>query len=166
MKRLTTLFTAVAAVALFAMMLLTFADVFSRKFLTNSITGAVELTELFMLVMIFFALPLASMAGEHIVFDLLDRALPRALLRWQQTLSHAITTVIFGGAAWLVWQRAQRTAEFGDQTSALEIKLAPFQTMAAAMLAVTTVVHLVLTLRAARGLELPRHDEAAGKEAS
>jgi hypothetical protein len=41
--------------ALFAMMLLTFADVFSRKFLGNSITGAVELTELLMLVMIFCA---------------------------------------------------------------------------------------------------------------
>ena len=27
--------------------------------------------------MIYFALPLASLAGEHIVFDLLDRVLPR-----------------------------------------------------------------------------------------
>ncbi|MEP7283746.1 MAG: TRAP transporter small permease subunit, partial [Rubrivivax sp.] len=63
MKRLSTLFGAVAAIALFAMMLLTFADVVSRKFLSGSITGAVELTELGMLTMIFFALPLASLGG-------------------------------------------------------------------------------------------------------
>ena len=166
MKRLTTLFTAVAAIALFAMMLLTFADIFSRKFLTNSITGAVELTELFMLVMIFFALPLASMAGEHIVFDLLDKALPRMLLRWQQTLSHGLTTAIFGGAAWVVWERAQRTAEYGDTTSALEIKIAPFQTLASVMLVVTALVHGVLAWRAARGADLPQHDETAAREAS
>ena len=166
MKRLTTFFTAVAAVALFAMMLLTFADVFSRKFLTNSVTGAVELTELLMLVMIFFALPLASMAGEHIVFDLLDKALPRALLRWQQTLAHTVTMVIFGGAAWIVWARAQRSSEYGDTTSALEIRIAPFQTLAAVMLAVTAAVHLVLAWRAARGLDLPRHDETADRESA
>jgi len=151
MKRITSLFAGVSAAALFAMMVLTFADVFSRKFLTNSITGAVEVTELLMLVMIFLALPLASLAGEHIVFDLLDRMLPPALLRWQQTLSHALTALVFGGATWVVWERAQRTAEFGDMTSALEIKIAPFQVVAAAMLAVTTLAHLWLAWRAATG---------------
>jgi TRAP-type C4-dicarboxylate transport system permease small subunit len=154
MKRFTTLFSLVAATSLFAMMVLTFADVFSRKFLTNSITGAVELTELFMLVMIFFALPLASMAGEHIVFDLLDRALPKSVLRWQQSVSHALTAAIFGGAAWIVWQRAARTLDYGDQTSALEIKIGPFQVMAAVMLAVTALAHAGLAWRTARhGLE-------------
>ena len=95
MKRLTSLFTGVSAAALFAMMLLTAADVFARKFLPNSITGAVELTELLMMVMIFFALPLASIAGEHIVFDLLDRVVPAAMLRWQHRLSHALTALVF-----------------------------------------------------------------------
>lgn len=151
MKRITSLFAGVSAIALFAMMVLTFADVFSRKFLTNSITGAVELTELLMLVMIFLALPLASLAGEHIVFDLLDRVLPAAVRRWQQTLSHTLTALVFGGAAWIVWQRALRTADFGDQTSALAIKLAPFQHVAAAMLVVTTVAHVWLAWRAASG---------------
>lgn len=150
MKRFLSLFANVAAIALFAMMLLTFADVFARKFLGNSLTGAVELTELFMLVMIYFALPLASLAGEHIVFDLLDRLLPAALLRWQQTLSHALTAAVFGAAAWVVWFRALRTAEFGDQTATLEIRLAPFHHMVAVLLAVTALVHAVLAWRAAR----------------
>ena len=161
MKRLPSLFAGVAALALFAMMLLTFADVFSRKFLGNSITGAVELTELFMLVMIFCALPLASLAGEHIVFDLLDRVLPAALLRWQKLLSNSLTALVFGAAAWVVLERAQRTAEYGDTTSALEIRLAPFHYAGAALLAVTALAHAWLAWRAGRERPAAPHGSAA-----
>ncbi len=151
MKRISSLFGGAAAAALFAMMLLTFADVFSRKFLGNSITGAVELTELAMLVMIFCALPLASLAGEHIVFDLLDRLLPAALLRWQQVASHLLTALVFGGAGWVVWQRALRTADMGDTTATLVIRIAPYQQLVAAMLVLTALVHGLLAWRHARG---------------
>ena len=153
MKRLSSLFTGVSAIALFAMMALTFADVFARKFLPSSVTGAVEVTELLMMLMIYFALPLASMAGEHIVFDLLDRVVPQALLRWQHRLSHGITAFIFGGAGWLVWSRALRTLEQGDQTSALEIKIAPYQFMAAVMLGLTALMHAWLAWKAVAGLK-------------
>lgn len=150
MKRITSLFAGVAAVALFAMMLLTFADVFSRKFLGNSITGAVELTELAMLLMIFCALPLASLAGEHIVFDLLDRVLPAALVRWQQLIANLVTAAAFGGASWIVWVRALRTADMGDTTATLVIRIAPYQQAVAGLLALTAITHLVLAWRAAR----------------
>ncbi|MBX3599754.1 MAG: TRAP transporter small permease [Rubrivivax sp.] len=158
MRRLTTLLTGIAGLALFAMMVLTFADVFARKFLPNSIRGAVELTELLMLVMIYVALPLVSRAGEHIVFDLLDRVLPAALLRWQQRLSHLLVAGLFGGAGWLVWERAQRTASLGDITSALEIRLAPFHYVAAVMLTITALVHLVLAWRDAAGAPAAAED--------
>jgi TRAP-type C4-dicarboxylate transport system permease small subunit len=151
MKRLATLLTGIAGVALFGMMVLTFADVFARKFLPNSIRGAVELTELLMLVMIFVVLPMVSRAGEHIVFDLFDRVLPAAWLRWQKRIAHVVAAVLFGGAAWIVFERAQRTASVGDITSALEIRLAPFHFVAAAMLVLTALVHLGLAWRADPG---------------
>lgn len=151
LSRLPGLFGGVAAVALFAMMLLTFVDVFSRKFLGNSVTGAVELTELAMLVMIFCALPLASLAGEHIVFDLLDRVLPAGLVRWQQVAAHGLTALVFGGAGWVVWQRALRTAEMGDTTATLVIRIAPYQQLVAAMLVLSAAVHLLLAWRHVRG---------------
>jgi TRAP-type C4-dicarboxylate transport system permease small subunit len=84
------------------------------------------------------------MASEHIVFDLLDRVLPAALLRWQQRLSQGLTAAVLGGGAWVVWEKAQRTAAYGDHTATLEIPIAPFHTLAAAMLALTALVHLVL----------------------
>jgi TRAP-type C4-dicarboxylate transport system permease small subunit len=151
MKRIPSLLAGVAALALFAMMLLTAADVFSRKFLGNSITGAVELTELAMLLMIFCALPLASLAGEHIVFDLFDRLLPATLVRWQQALANLVTALVFGGAAWIVWLRALRTADMGDTTATLVIRVAPFQQAVAVLLVVTALAHLALAWRHGRG---------------
>jgi TRAP-type C4-dicarboxylate transport system permease small subunit len=152
MIRPQSLFKLVTALALFAMMLLTFADVMARKFLPSSIIGAVELTELLMLVMIYFALPLASFAGEHIAFDLFDRLLPAAWLRWQHRLAHGLTALVFGGAAWLVWERAQRTARMGDMTSALEIRLAPYHYLAAALLGLTAAAHAWLSWKAIAGM--------------
>lgn len=150
MKRLQSLFAAIAGLALFAMMALTFADVIGRKFFDNSLTGAVELTEIFMLMMIFVALPLASLAGEHIVFDLFDRLLPPAVLRWQKALSHGLTAFIFAGASVVVALRAARTMEFGDVTATLEIRLGPFHYVVAAMLLLTAFIHFALAWRAAR----------------
>jgi TRAP-type C4-dicarboxylate transport system permease small subunit len=100
-----------------------------------------------MLTMIFFALPLASLSGEHIVFDLLDRVLPAALLRWQQALAQVLTGLVFSAAAAVVWQRADRTRSMGDVTATLEIRLEPYHRMVALLLAVTALVHLALALR-------------------
>jgi TRAP-type C4-dicarboxylate transport system permease small subunit len=149
MKRFESLLSYVAAAALFTMMVLTFADVLGRKFLGNSLVGAVELTELCMLVMIFLALPLASLASEHIVFDLLDRVMPPRLLTLQQSLANLLTGLVFGAAAWLVWRRSVRTFEMGDITARLEIPLGPFHRMVAAMLLLTALVHLMLAAREA-----------------
>lgn len=148
MKRFESLVASVAALALFAMMMLTFVDVIGRKLLGNSIPGAVELTELGMLVMIFMALPLASLVGEHITFDLLDRILPARVQFLQQSLANLLTGAVFGGAAWLVWQRSGRTLEMGDITSRLEIPLGPFHQMIAVMLLVTALAHAVVAWRA------------------
>ena len=66
-----------AALALFLMMMLTVVDVVGRKFLGHSVFGSLELTELAMLVLIFMALPVATLAGQQIYFDLFDAWLPR-----------------------------------------------------------------------------------------
>jgi TRAP-type C4-dicarboxylate transport system permease small subunit len=80
-KILESLCGALAAIALFAIMALTFFDVLGRKLLSNSITGSLELTELLMVVVIFGALPLVSRRGEHVEFDSLDPYLPMWLRR-------------------------------------------------------------------------------------
>ena len=136
-----------AGAALFAMMVLTFLDVIGRKLLAHSITGSVELTELLMLLLIFCGLPLASLAGEHVVFDLLDGILPAPIRRWQGVFSNGIAAALVAVAAWFVFERAGRTLEMGDTTAQLQVPIAPFQYIAASLLVVCALMHLYLAVR-------------------
>ena len=58
---LATLAGAIAALALFAIMVLTLVDVSGRKAISTSVPGSLELTELLMVVVIFAGLPLVSL---------------------------------------------------------------------------------------------------------
>jgi len=148
---------AVAAAALFAIMWLTLFDVGGRKFLNNSITGALELTEILMVVVIFGALPLVSWRGEHVVFDSLDRLIPPGLQRLQARLVHLVCTGVFGLFAWLLTERAGRFAEYGETTVQLRLPMAPVAWVMAALLLLTALLHLVYVFRP----PLPAGHEAA-----
>src|SRR6476661_1806977 len=93
-----------AGLALFAIMALTFFDVLGRKFLSNSITGSLEITELLMVVVIFGALPLVSLRGEHVEFDSLDPYLPRWLRRAQAFVVHLLCGAVLMALGWLMWR--------------------------------------------------------------
>lgn len=139
--------------ALFGMMLITFADVIGRKLFEASIPGSVEITELLMLAVIFAALPLTSLRGEHVIFDLLDRMMPRRFHPMQRRIANLACVALLAGSAWLVETRALRTGNQGDITAQLEIAIAPFQHAAALLLLITAAMHLVLAFQAEAGTE-------------
>ena len=133
--------------ALFAIMALTFADVSARKLLDNSIPGSLEMTELLMVVVIFAALPLVSLRGEHVVFDSLDSYLSPAALRLQKAVIHLLSAAALLALGWLMWKTAGQFALNGETTAQLKLAKAPFIYGMALLCAVTGVVHLVLTVR-------------------
>jgi TRAP-type transport system small permease protein len=155
-KLLDTVCGLLAAAALFAIMALTFFDVGGRKLLSNSIPGSLELTELLMVVVIFAALPLVSLAGEHVVFDSLDARIPPLLRRLQQGLVHLLCAGLMLGLAWLMWQTGQQFTESGETTAQLKIAKAPFIYGMGVLCGVAGLVHLVLI---AHG-PAPRHHDA------
>ena len=136
-----------AAAALLAIMALTLADVLGRKLLDRSVPGALELTEIMMVVVIFAALPLVSLHGEHVVFDSLDAVMARGLLRIQQIAVDLGCAAGLGGIAWLMFAKAAALAEYGDTTAQLKLPLAPVVALMAALCAVAAAVHLVLVVR-------------------
>ena len=150
----------IAGASLFGMMALTFVDVLGRKLLDRSIPGSLEVTELLMFGVIFAALPLTSLRGEHVLFDLLDHVLPSALRGVQGALSNLICTGLLAGGAWLVYVRAGRTAEQGDTTAQLQLAMAPWYYAAAALLLATALMHLYLAVRPPSGQA--DEDPAAG----
>lgn len=137
----------VAALALFAIMVLTFVDVGGRKFFSASLPGALELTEILMVAVIFGALPLVSLRGEHVTFDSLDALLPPRVRRVQQALVDLACAAMLAFVAWLMWTKAGSLAGYGDTTARLKIPLAPFVYAMSVLCATTAVVHLLLLAR-------------------
>jgi TRAP-type C4-dicarboxylate transport system permease small subunit len=145
-RLLETLCSVLAAVALFAIMWLTLVDVSSRKAFSASIPGSLEVTELLMVVVIFAALPLVSLRGEHVVFDSFDAFMPRGLLRAQRALVDALCAA---GLAWvgrLMWIKAGQMLEYGDKTQQLGLTLGWFVYLMSVLIFVAAAVHLLLML--------------------
>lgn len=134
----------VAGLALFAIMLLTLSDVAGRKLFSASVPGSLELTELLMVVVIFAALPLVSLAGEHVVFDSLDRWLPAGLRRAQQLVVDLLSAGALLGLAWLMWVKAGQMAGYGDTTAQLKLPVSPFVYAMSVFCMLTAVVHGIL----------------------
>jgi TRAP-type C4-dicarboxylate transport system permease small subunit len=133
-----------SGIALFAIMMLTFFDVLGRKFLSGSIPGSLELTELMMVVVIFAALPLVSRRGEHVEFDSLDPYLPMGLRRLQQVLVQLVCGLALLGLGWLMWSTGGDFAQTGETTAQLKIPKAPFIYGMGVLCALTGLVHLAL----------------------
>lgn len=141
------------AVALFAIMALTFLDVGGRKLLSRSITGSLELTELLMVVVIFASLPLVSRRGEHVVFDSLDSVWPAWFLRLQGIVVHLLCAAIMGGLMMLMWKTGQQFWDSGETTAQIKILKAPFIYGMSIMCGITGLVHLALMIRPPAALQ-------------
>ncbi|MDB5913290.1 MAG: Tripartite ATP-independent periplasmic transporter, DctQ component [Ramlibacter sp.] len=133
--------------ALFAIMALTFLDVGGRKLLDNSIPGSLELTELLMVVVIFGALPLVSLRGEHVLFDSLDSHLPAPILRLQKSIINLLIAAALIGLAALMWKTAGQFALTGETTAQLKFAKAPFIYGMAVLCGIAGLVHLALMVR-------------------
>jgi TRAP-type C4-dicarboxylate transport system permease small subunit len=79
-----------------------------------------------MVVVIFAALPLVSLKGEHVVFDSLDGFLPSWVRNFQQALIHIFCAALLFGLAYLMWQTGGQFAITGETTAQLKITKAPF----------------------------------------
>ncbi|MEJ7929837.1 TRAP transporter small permease [Ramlibacter sp. AN1015] len=130
--------------ALFAIMVLTFFDVLGRKFASNSIPGSLEMTELLMVVVIFAALPLVSLRGEHVQFDSLDPHLPAWFRRAQWVVVNVLVALLLLALAWLMWQTGADFAAFGETTAQLQVPKYPFIYGMGVLCALTGLVHLAL----------------------
>lgn len=143
-RALDTLGGLVAAAALFGIMWLTLVDVSGRKLLSTSVPGSLELTELMMVAVIFGALPLVALRGEHVVFDSIDPLLAARLLRIQGIVVDGLCALLLAGMAWLMWAKAGQMVEYGDTTAQLKIPQPPFVYAMSVLCGVTALVHLLL----------------------
>ena len=136
----------IAALALFAIMTLTFFDVGGRKLLNHSIPGSLEMTELLMVMVIFGALPLVSLRGEHVLFDSLDAYLPNWVKRAQGLVVHGLCAVVMLGLAYLMWDTGRQFWETGETTAQLKLMKAPFIYGMSVLCGLTGLIHFGLMI--------------------
>ena len=142
-SRLDTLLGYVGAVVLFSMMMITFVDVVMRYIFNAPMRGAFEVTELMMVVLIYAGLPIVSRHDQHVTTDLIDRFLTPRVKRVFAVVIHLICAAFLFGITWIIWVKAGKTAQFGDTTAALQIRLAPYVYLMCALILATAIIHLI-----------------------
>lgn len=132
----------VAGATLFAMMLLTTADVTGRYFFNSPILGAVELTQLMLAAVVFLSLPVVCWREEHVSVDLLDAIFPARWIWLRQVIVNLIVTAALWVMAGRVWALGVRAFEWGDVTEFLRIPTGYLIYLIAVMLAVSALLTL------------------------
>jgi TRAP-type C4-dicarboxylate transport system permease small subunit len=130
-----------AGICLVALALLTLADVVGRYVLNYAIVGAVEMTEMLMVGVIFAGIVLATMAREHVAVDLVTLHMDGSVRRVQRIASNLLATGISLLLAAATWTQAKSALDFGDQTTMLGLPLAPVIFFMCAMLLVNALIH-------------------------
>ena len=99
----------IAGIAVIAMMLLTCTDVFLRYFVNAPIEGTFDVTQMLMVIIVFFALGYCGWTGGHVVVDLLRDVFSRRLL-----VALSVVVNVVGAAVMLaiVWQATLTAIDF------------------------------------------------------
>jgi TRAP-type C4-dicarboxylate transport system permease small subunit len=125
------------------MMLLTVVDVFMRYVLNAPITGATEVSELMMVIVVFPALAWIAIERSHIKVDLLVVKWPRRVQLMVEIVTLLVTLAMF---FIITWQSFLESMEVKEATSLLEVPEAPFHwimTLGFAMLCLAIVTLVV-----------------------
>ncbi|MEJ2639825.1 MAG: TRAP transporter small permease [Desulfosarcinaceae bacterium] len=112
--------------AIFAMMLLTTADVIGRYFFNAPVLGAYEITEYLMLIMVFSFLALTQSAKAHISVDIVFNRLPAGLQHILQRLNHVICLLLMILVTWKSFERIWELKKTGEASVLLKIPDYPF----------------------------------------
>jgi TRAP-type C4-dicarboxylate transport system permease small subunit len=91
---------AVSGAGIVAMMLLTCADVFLRYLFNAPIEGTLDVTQMLMVIVVFFGLAYCGWTGGHVVVDLLREFLPAGILVPLAVLVNATGAVAMLAMAW------------------------------------------------------------------
>lgn len=116
----------VGRLAVFFIMVITTIDVILRKVSDASILGSYELTELAMVVMVFFGIASYQVKDGHIRVDFVTNKLPERLRLFIEALALLIETAMISVCVWAGVKATVQILERGTSTGILHIVQWPF----------------------------------------
>lgn len=114
------------SLVLFAMMMLTTVDVVRRYFFNNPITGALEISEYMVALVVFCFLGITQREKGHVAVDLVVAYLPSGTRRLIEAAVQFISLVLLAFMTWRTVVYGLETMEMGEYSSILQIPKAPF----------------------------------------
>jgi TRAP-type C4-dicarboxylate transport system permease small subunit len=117
---------AVGGIGIMAMMLLTCADVFLRYFVNAPIEGVLDLTQMLMVVIVFFGLAYCGWTGGHVAVDYLHDLLPPRMVVPLAVAVNATGAVVMLAMAWEGLQTSLTFMMTGETPMTVMIPKYPF----------------------------------------
>ena len=146
---------AIGLVALVAMTLVTVVDVGGRYLLNRPLPGALELSELLMVFLVFGCFAYTELQNGHVDVDVLVLRFPP----WGRAACEAAAALLsagfWGAIAWRTWVRALDIRGAGETSTNLGLPIWPFVGVAAAGSVLFTAVLLYRRVDVVRRLIRP-----------
>lgn len=109
-----------------AIMLLTVIDVVLRFVFNSPLVGTLELTEIAMVALIFFAIPWAASQKVNVRVDILVNIFSSKIKKLLESISCLLSLCIAALWAWFAIPQAVYMKELGQQSDMLRIPIYPF----------------------------------------
>lgn len=145
----------IPGVLVLLMMAVTTADVVGRYLLSRPLTGAFEVTEMAMALVIFAGLSLAAAAREHITVNLFEARLGPEARRWQAVAGDLVCALVTAVMAWRMWERGSFLTSTGERLLVTGVPRGYMASAMAMLAAVAVIAFLGAAWRAARGRRAP-----------
>jgi len=147
MEATSTLMASVGCMALLCMMLICTIDVIGRYFFNTPVTGAFEITEFLVLILIFSFIGYTQSKKAHVSVDLLFTLFPRRLQVVIDLITHTMCLVLMGLITWMSIIKALELIEVGAVSPNLKIPTYPFVFFLVLGCAVMCIQYLVDIVR-------------------
>jgi len=146
------------AFLLFAMMVVTFADVLGRYLISRPVPGSTEIIQYLFVLSVFLALPVVTWRDEHISISLIEGAFGERLNRFRRASVRILSAAVMLIVGWQMWGHARMLANNRDVIGYLELPVAPGAYAVSVLAAITG-----LTFFATAALELTGHSRSTGE---
>jgi TRAP-type C4-dicarboxylate transport system permease small subunit len=148
---------AIMAIFLFVMMVLTAADVICRYLLNAPISGAFEIVQYLMAVVVFAALPVTTAVDGHLTVSLMPPRLPGPLGWLHRVFIRLLSAAALLLIAWRTASQAQILEGSQQVSGYLQLPLAPIAAAMAAFAALAFFIIFMKLVAAIRGRDTPAH---------
>jgi TRAP-type C4-dicarboxylate transport system permease small subunit len=152
-QRLSGWLETLGAIALFAMMAITFVDIVGRSVLNRPLAGSTDLVQVLLLLTAGCMLPAVTLRGEHLSIGLFDNARLTTPERARRVIVATFVAVGFAALAALLWRHGGETATNQDLIGYLRIPVSPFVYALSMVCIASAVASVTLVLRAVRAVD-------------